>query len=67
MNYEVLDTERGDVLAVYTSRDDAVTALRDYLCAHPGLAPDMAMASVNGTGLPMKVESAEELMKAADC
>jgi hypothetical protein len=62
VNYEVLDTERGDVLAVYTSRVDAVTALRGYLKENPELVPDMAMASVNGTGLPTEVVPAKDLL-----
>lgn len=62
MTYEVLDTEAGDVLAVYGSQDAAESAVRSYVGDNPDLADDMAIAAVNGTGLPEKLIPAEEFL-----
>src|SRR5262245_60355979 len=62
MTYEVLDTEAGDVLAVYSSLDAAQSAVREYVGQNPDLAGDMAIATVNGTGLPEKVVPVQDFL-----
>lgn len=62
MTYEVLDTEAGDVLAVYGSLDAAEMAVRDYVGANPEMAEDVAIATVNGNGLPDSVVPAQEFL-----
>lgn len=61
MTYEVLDTEAGDVVAVYGSRNAAETALRSFIERNPQVEGDMAIAVVNGNGLPDEVIPAADL------
>jgi len=61
MTYEVLDTQAGDVLAVYSSLDEASVAILSYVEEHPEMAADVAVAAVNGRGVPDQIYAVSEL------
>lgn len=53
MTWEILDIERGDVLAEYDSQDAAETRLRAFLEEHPERMDELAIAIFDDEGEPV--------------
>lgn len=62
MRFEILDTNRGDVLAVFSSQDEAAASLATYLCDHADQIDDLALATVDGSGDAARLTSGANLL-----
>ncbi len=51
MTYAMLYAENGDIIGTYTSRDEAVRRLAEFVERHPGVQDDVGLRSYEG-GLP---------------
>lgn len=62
MTWEILDTSRGDVLAVFSSWDEAEASLATYLADHADQVDDLAVATVDDTGVAVRLTPGAELL-----
>lgn len=63
MTYEVLDAESGDVLAEFSSLDDAKQAASSYIDSHAQYVDDLAIAELDDRGRPTSVRPAAEVLE----
>jgi hypothetical protein len=66
MAYEVLDVENGDVLATYSTLDDARASLVTRIEKHPDVADHTAIAIVDASGHAVETIPASALQGRSD-